>query len=321
MASFQEWPVVAWNAVDSVDWDRNPIANNNPGYMVFFVLFIMMSQYLFFNLFIGVIFTAFSEVKASKMGTDGMSRRQESWCHVCQMIAQPSSGPIQIPPLPMDGWRLWSRHNKVTGNVERVTCNLRRLLYRVVLSKEVDYFISTVILANVVVLALKTADEQQVDADMHELLNKLFTLIFIIECVAKIMAINFSTYWSQSWNRMDFVLVTISVVDLIVLEFTDADQDIRAFGALRVLRVFRLVRKSRQVKLLFEMIMQSWSYLANAILVYLLLLIMFSILAMNLFGDLPRGRFRKASAAELYYGHTVSFIWFTDLTSLCCCCS
>ena len=49
---------------------HNPIENNNPGYMVFFIVFIMLSQYLFFNLFIGVIFTSFSEVKASKMGIE-----------------------------------------------------------------------------------------------------------------------------------------------------------------------------------------------------------------------------------------------------------
>jgi len=278
MSSFQEWPVVAWNAVDTVDEFHGPKLDNNLGYMVFFVLFIMISQYLFFNLFIGVIFTSFSEVKASKMGTHNMTRRQQSWLHVCQMIAQPSSRPIQIPPLPPDWPFRWVGTS-------------RRFMYRFVLSKQVDYFISACIGANVVVLAMKQADETQERTEQLEFWNLIFSLIFIAEAVIKILAINFRTYWAGYWNRLDLVLVILSLLDLVVLEVLKADAEVRAFGALRVLRIFRLVRKSKQVKMLFEMIQQSWSYLMNSIFLYLLLLVMFSILAMNMFGDLERGRY------------------------------
>jgi hypothetical protein len=296
MSSFQEWPVVAWNAVDTVDEFHGPKLDNNLGYMVFFVLFIMISQYLFFNLFIGVIFTSFSEVKASKMGTHNMTRRQQSWLHVCQMIAQPSSRPIHIPPLPPDWPFRWVGTS-------------RRFMYRFVLSKQVDYFISACIGANVVVLAMKHADETQERTEQLEFWNLIFSLIFIAEAVIKILAINFRTYWAGYWNRLDLVLVILSLLDLVVLEVLKADAEVRAFGALRVLRIFRLVRKSKQVKMLFEMIQQSWSYLMNSIFLYLLLLVMFSILAMNMFGDLERGRYLHDRAHFETFPTAMCAIW------------
>eukprot|EP01046_Picozoa_sp_COSAG06_P055548 COSAG06_NODE_10247_length_1720_cov_0.876002_1_plen_338_part_10 len=134
-----------------------------------------------------------------------------------------------------------------------------------------------------------------------KMLNTAFTLIFMAEAVIKIIAINWAQYWSRGWNRLDFILVAVSAVDLIIISNVntpnmeessfDSRATVRAMGAMRVLRVVRLVRKSRQVMQLFQMMKDAAGYFANAILVYILMLIMFSILAMNLFGTVNRGSY------------------------------
>ena len=277
--SFQEWPNTAWIAVDSTEVNQSPQENWNLPLVLYFVLFITLSQYMFMNLFIGVIFTSFQQVKAKQVGKHKMSRRQMCWVHICQMIS--NSKPLTIPALPPSA--------------------IRRTLYRAVLSSRVDVFVSLCIVGNVVTLALTHKGETADQKSNLQLVNTVFTIIFMAEAVIKIVAINWAQYWHRGWNRLDFVLVALSVFDLVIISNIDAPKmnesafdsrtTVRAMQALRVLRVFRLVRKSVQVKQLFEMIKDSIGYFSNAVLVYMLMLVMFSILAMNLFGNVSRGSY------------------------------
>eukprot|EP01046_Picozoa_sp_COSAG06_P055549 COSAG06_NODE_10247_length_1720_cov_0.876002_2_plen_230_part_01 len=68
--SFQEWPNTAWIAVDSTEVNQQPLEGNGVYYVLYFMIFIILSQYMFMNLFIGVIFTSFAQVKASQSGKD-----------------------------------------------------------------------------------------------------------------------------------------------------------------------------------------------------------------------------------------------------------
>jgi hypothetical protein len=281
--SFQEWPNTAWIAVDSTEVDQQPYEGNGPYYVLYFMAFIIISQYMFMNLFIGVIFTSFALVKATQSGKDIMTRRQMCWLHISQMIA--NSTPIALPPLPQG-----------RPGIART----RRLLYRLVLSSQVDLLIQGCIVANVIVLAITHHDMTESMKSNLKGLNTAFNLIFMAEAAVKIIAVNWAQYWSRGWNRLDFILVALSAVDLVIIsnlnspkmeESFDSRATVRAIGALRVLRVLRLVRKSRQVMQLFQMMRDSAGYFANALLVYLLMLIMFSILAMNLFGTVNRGSY------------------------------
>lgn len=282
--SFQEWPNTAWLAVDSSEVNQAPIEGNNLVAVTYFMLFIIISQYMFMNLFIGVIFTSFAQVKAKQSGKNIMTRRQMCWLHICQMIA--SSKPVSLPPKPP---------GKYFGS-------FRRMLYTLILSSEFDFLIQGCIVANVITLAMTHHGETGEMTLTLQTMNTVFTLIFMAEALIKIVAIDFKQYWNRGWNRLDFVLVVVSGFDLFVVSNIvtasssvdgqfDSTATVRAMGALRVLRVFRLVRKSRQVMQLFQMIRDSIGYFANAILVYILLLIMFAILAMNLFGTVNRGSY------------------------------
>jgi hypothetical protein len=281
--SFQEWPNTAWIAVDSTEVDQQPYEGNGPYYLLYFMAFIIISQYMFMNLFIGVIFTSFAQVKATQSGKNIMSRRQMCWLHISQMIA--NSTPIVLPALPQGS---------------TIIAATRRFLYRLVFSFQVDLMIQGCILANVVVLAITHHDMTESMKSNLKVLNSAFNLIFMVEAAVKIFAISWGQYWSRGWNRLDFILVALSAVDLVIIsnlntpkmeQSFDSRATVRAIGALRVLRVLRLVRKSRQVIQLFQLMKDSAGYFANALLVYLLMLIMFSILAMNLFGTVNRGSY------------------------------
>ena len=71
-----------------------------------------------------------------------------------------------------------------------------------------------------------------------------FTIVFLIEAVLKIIAIGFffpyDAYLSDAWNKLDFVVVTVSVMGL----FGSAGG---AGGIGKILRVGRILRPLRMI--------------------------------------------------------------------------
>lgn len=68
------------------------------------------------------------------------------------------------------------------------------------------------------------------------------TLFFIIEMIVKIKTYTFKTYWTEKWNRFDFIIVFISIPSLLTF-FIDHDlSSISTILALRLLRIFRVFR-------------------------------------------------------------------------------
>jgi uncharacterized Fe-S radical SAM superfamily protein PflX len=81
-------------------------------------------------------------------------------------------------------------------------------------------------------------------------LNLLFTTVFIIEAILKIIAYAPRIYFSSSWNKFDLFVVCASIVD-IFLEYsgnsigrilTYGPQIAKVFRLLRVTRLFRIIK-------------------------------------------------------------------------------
>ena len=64
-------------------------------------------------------------------------------------------------------------------------------------------------------------------------LLKFFTATFAIEAVVKLMAMSPKFYFQEGWNIFDFIIVTLSIVEL----------GLSNVSGLSVLRSFRLVKK------------------------------------------------------------------------------
>lgn len=81
----------------------------------------------------------------------------------------------------------------------------------------------------------------------------IFTAIFSLEMIVK-MAILKSRYFHFGWNRVDFVLVAVSVLELWVLPFLNlGDSDTTNLTIVRVLRICRVARMARLFKVCKEL--------------------------------------------------------------------
>lgn len=68
-----------------------------------------------------------------------------------------------------------------------------------------------------------------------------FLAIYVLECLLKITALTFKTYWSYTWNQFDAYMTLIGTIG-IIFDVAISSKGHAAGSALLVIRSFRLVR-------------------------------------------------------------------------------
>lgn len=102
-----------------------------------------------------------------------------------------------------------------------------------------DKFILTVILLNAVIIYLQTC---AIDNIWIQTIDMLCTLIFLVEMIVKHREYGVKGYWSSGWNRMDGILVLVSLPSLITFFIPAGHLDLSFLLILRLLRTFRFLR-------------------------------------------------------------------------------
>ena len=106
------------------------------------------------------------------------------------------------------------------------------------------------IVINTVILALdKYPSSEHYDRSLEKV-NIVFTLIFILEMILKLLGLGLKDYFLEKFNIFDFVVVIVSLIDV---TFTFADVSVvegsisfSALRAFRLLRVFKLAKNWKQ---------------------------------------------------------------------------
>lgn len=72
--------------IDSVDIDMQPIQNNNVYWGIFFIVFIILSNFLLLNLFAGVVVSTFNREKDILDKNNLLSEYQKGWLEQKKLI-------------------------------------------------------------------------------------------------------------------------------------------------------------------------------------------------------------------------------------------
>ena len=110
------------------------------------------------------------------------------------------------------------------------------------LVEKLDGFFLGVIVINAIVIYFQVCNYNSI---WLQLIDSLCTIIFIAEMVMKIRAWGFKNYWKDGWNRMDFILVTMSIPTLLTPFAERVGWNLGIlliFRLLRVLKFFRLMK-------------------------------------------------------------------------------
>lgn len=126
----------------------------------------------------------------------------------------------------------------------------------------------------------------------------VFSIMFLIEAVFKILALGFlwnriptvNAYMQNGWNILDFVVVGASLVDLYFTFFaveqeTDLStlKSLKALRALRALRPLRMVSRNEGLRIVVNALFASIPAMTNVVLVCILIFVIFSVLGINFF--------------------------------------
>uniref|UniRef100_A0A8C8A8R5 Sodium channel protein n=1 Tax=Otus sunia TaxID=257818 RepID=A0A8C8A8R5_9STRI len=166
-------------------------------------------------------------------------------------------------------WNCWEPWLKVKNVVEFI-----------VMDPFVDLAITVCIILNTLFMAMEHYPMTDDFNNVLKIGNQVFTGIFAAEMVLKIIAMHPFYYFQVGWNIFDSFIVTLSLVELF-LSNVDGLSVLRSF---RLLRVFKLAKSWPTLNMLIKIIGNSVGALGNLTLVLAIIVFIFAVVGMQLFG-------------------------------------
>lgn len=122
----------------------------------------------------------------------------------------------------------------------------RKKIWTLVNCTPFDITIMTFIILNMFQMAFTYEGQPESGLEFLRISNYVFTAVFLIECILKLLAYDWS-YFDTAWNKFDFFVVCASLFDF-GLEFVDAEA-IKEMNIGNVAKVLRVLRVSRVLRL------------------------------------------------------------------------
>ena len=157
--------------------------------------------------------------------------------------------------------------------------------YSLVVNIWFNFTIYILILLNTVTLALYRYDQSEFQAQFLYYCDIIFTVVFTLELVSKLIGLGVTAYVKDSFNVLDALIVLISLIDMVFsFIFTENDSMVmNAFRALRLLRMIKLARIWKAFQEILRRIRQSLVDVSNFSFILLLFMFIFALLGMELF--------------------------------------
>ncbi|KAJ8337205.1 hypothetical protein SKAU_G00384250 [Synaphobranchus kaupii] len=157
---------------------------------------------------------------------------------------------------------------------------LKKVVKAVVMDPFLDLAITVCIVINTVFMALEHYPMAKEFCKMLSVGNQVFIGIFTAEMVFKIIALDPYYYFQQGWNIFDSIIVSLSWMEL-GLSNVEGLSILRSF---RLLRVFKLAKSWPTLNTLIKIIGNSVGALGNLTLVLAIIVFIFAVVGMQLFG-------------------------------------
>ncbi|XP_055009098.1 sodium channel protein type 4 subunit alpha B [Boleophthalmus pectinirostris] len=157
---------------------------------------------------------------------------------------------------------------------------LQRVLYLIVMDPFVDLGITICIVLNTVFMAMEHYPMSQDFEHLLTIGNLVFTGIFTAEMVLKLLALDPYHYFQVGWNIFDCIIVTMSLVELGLANV----QGLSVLRSFRLMRVFKLAKSWPTLNMLIKIIGNSVGALGNLTLVLAIIVFIFAVVGMQLFG-------------------------------------
>ncbi|XP_076871731.1 sodium channel, voltage-gated, type I like, alpha b isoform X3 [Brachyhypopomus gauderio] len=157
---------------------------------------------------------------------------------------------------------------------------VKELVNMVVMDPFVDLTITICIVLNTLFMAMEHYPMTPEFTDVLSVGNLVFTGIFTAEMCLKVIALDPYYYFQEGWNIFDGIIVSLSLMEL-GLANVEGLSVLRSF---RLLRVFKLAKSWPTLNMLIKIIGNSVGALGNLTLVLAIIVFIFAVVGMQLFG-------------------------------------
>uniref|UniRef100_A0A3P8Z7V2 Voltage-dependent T-type calcium channel subunit alpha n=1 Tax=Esox lucius TaxID=8010 RepID=A0A3P8Z7V2_ESOLU len=276
LASKDGWVDIMYDGLDAVGVDQQPQLNYNPWMLLYFISFLLIVSFFVLNMFVGVVVENFHKCRRSQEAEEA-KRREEK--RLKRMEKKRRSKEKELAEAQSKPY--YSDYSPT-----------RLLIHKMCTSQYLDLFITIVIGLNVITMAMEHYQQPKELENALRICNYIFTIIFVLESVFKLVAFGFRRFFKDRWNQLDLAIVLLSIMG-ITLEEIEVNASlpinptiIRIMRVLRIARVLKLLKMAVGMRALLDTVMQALPQVGNLGLLFMLLFFIFAALGVELFGDL-----------------------------------
>ncbi|XP_077956410.1 voltage-dependent L-type calcium channel subunit alpha-1C isoform X13 [Gasterosteus aculeatus] len=267
VSTFEGWPELLYRAIDSHTEDVGPVYNYRVVISIFFIIYIIIIAFFMMNIFVGFVIVTFQEQGEQEYKNCELDKNQRQ-CVEYALKARPLRR--YIPKNPYQ-YKVWY----------------------VVNSTYFEYLMFTLILLNTICLAMQHHGQTKNFNDAMNILNMLFTGLFTVEMILKLIAFKPRGYFSDPWNVFDFLIVIGSIIDVILSEISglqnseeNARISITFFRLFRVMRLVKLLSRGEGIRTLLWTFIKSFQALPYVALLIVMLFFIYAVIGMQMFGKI-----------------------------------
>uniref|UniRef100_A0A8C9XA88 Voltage-dependent L-type calcium channel subunit alpha n=1 Tax=Sander lucioperca TaxID=283035 RepID=A0A8C9XA88_SANLU len=280
VSTFEGWPKLLYRAIDSDEEDMGPVFNNRVDVSIFFIIYIILIAFFMMNIFVGFVIVTFQEQGEQEYKDCELDKNQRQ-CVQYALKARPLR--CYIPKNPYQ-YRVWY----------------------IVTSCYFEYLMFFLIMLNTLCLGMQHCNQSDHVTKLSDMLNLIFTVLFTVEMILKLMAFKARGYFGDPWNVFDFIIVIGSVVDVILtiavsLNFFRIKNhkcfsfvlnvlllksfvSITFFRLFRVMRLVKLLNRSEGIRNLLWTFIKSFQALPHVALLIIMLFFIYAVIGMQIFG-------------------------------------
>lgn len=265
-STMDNWAGLLHVAVNSDLAERGPSRYNNQfSSYIFFIAFIVIAIWLFFNLFIGVIFTNFMEISRKNIH-HFLTPEQVKWLEVQNYIIKVDS---RIFKVPEKGWRLF--------------------FYNFFRGKKYSYFSNFCLALNFCILVM-SGETAENSIWFHKFLYTI-CILQILDIIFKFYVYRMDYFRVNPWNWFNLFATIVYIPDMFsgyLLPYF-GERIIRLLSGLKVFSLIRIIEKIDVLKALILNLFLSWRLILNMILLLFIIIFIYAVIGVFMFKNVIQG--------------------------------
>ncbi|XP_074491971.1 calcium channel, voltage-dependent, L type, alpha 1D subunit, a isoform X5 [Sebastes fasciatus] len=262
VSTFEGWPSLLYKAIDSNRENLGPIYNYRVEISIFFIIYIIIIAFFMMNIFVGFVIVTFQEQGEKEYKNCELDKNQRQ-CVEYALKARPLRRYIPKNPYQYKFWY-------------------------VVNSTGFEYIMFVLIMLNTLCLAVQHYGQSALFNYVMDILNMVFTTVFTVEMVLKLIAFKPRHYFTDAWNTFDALIVVGSVVDIAITEVNNTEDSARIsitfFRLFRVMRLVKLLSRGEGIRTLLWTFIKSFQALPYVALLIAMLFFIYAVIGMQVFG-------------------------------------